>query len=181
MNLTIEKQKFTLGAKYDISVPGRSYHAEKKILSLGNKLQLQAEDGSVLARITSHFSLLRSKYDFELSGGKLYRFWCEKLWTRVFVCENEEESFRLYEHSGLNYSIFKDGSQIAAFSKNRVSIGGGELYEIRANEDANVIIVLCLALTVDMDENSDDDSTVMVDCGRIGPEDHPFDESWEPK
>jgi len=48
------------------------------------------------------------------------------------------------------------------------------------NDDANLIIVICLALTVDASENEDDAATVTFDFGNIGPEDRPCDKSWEP-
>ena len=180
MNISIEQRRFTFRSEYDISAPRFNYYAQKKYFSFRDRIQLLAEDRRVLARIRSRFSLFRMKYDFELSDGKVYRFWCEKLWKCVFVCENNEERFRLYEHRGLNYSIFQNDFQIAAFTKNRVKIGQGDRYDIRMNEDGNVIIVICLALTVDAAENENDRATVTFDFGNIGPEDRPFDESWEP-
>ena len=180
LNVRIEQRKFTFRSEYDVYTPGCTYHADKKLLSFRDKLQLLAPDGRVLARITSRLSLFRSKYDFQLSEGKVYRFWCEKIWKRVFVCESDEEIYRLYEHKGLKYSIFQEDHRIAAFTKNRVKIGQGDLYEIRMNEDANLVIVICLALTIDASENEDDNASVTVDFGNLGPEDKRYDESWEP-
>jgi hypothetical protein len=37
-----------------------------------------------------------------------------------------------------------------------------------------------LGLTVDLTENERDEATVAFDFGNIGPEEKPFDESWEP-
>lgn len=141
---------------------------------------LTGPNGQVMARIKGRFSFFRSKHDFELSDGKVYRFECEKLWKRVFVCARDNERYYLYEHKGLNYSIFQGDSQIAAFTKNRFKIGKGDRYEIRMNDDANLVIVVCLALTLDASENEDDAATVTIDFGNIGPEEKPFDESWEP-
>jgi len=102
------------------------------------------------------------------------------MWKGVFPCECRDESFTLYEHKGLNYSIFQNNSQIAAFTKNRVKIGNGDRYEIRLNADADLVVVICLALIVDASENQDDTASVTFDFGNIGPEDRPFDRSWEP-
>ncbi len=120
------------------------------------------------------------KHDFELSDGRTYRFHCEKFWKGVFVCRRNEECFRLYQHKGLRYSIFRDGDQIAAFTKNRLVIGKGNQYDIQMNADADLVLVLCLVLTVNTAENDDNDATFTIDFGNIGPEDRPFDESWEP-
>ena len=97
------------------------------------------------------------------------------------MCETSEESFRLYQHKRLNYSIFQNDSQIAAFSKNRVKVGGIDRYEIRMNDDANLVLVICMALVMDCSELEDETAgTVTIDLGSLGPEERPFDASWKP-
>jgi hypothetical protein len=49
------------------------------------------------------------------------------------------------------------------------------------NDDANLLVVICLALTVDASENEGDTASVTYDFGNIGPEDRSFDKSWEPR
>lgn len=133
-----------------------------------------------MARIRSRFSWFRSRYDFELAEGKSYHFWLEKIWKGVFVCQGTEETFQLYRHKGLNFSIFQNGQQIAAFSKNRVKIGKGDCYEILMNDDANMLVVICMVLIIDAAEFENDNASVTYDVGEIGPEDRPFDKSWSP-
>jgi uncharacterized protein YxjI len=179
VNITVQQREFSIRSEYEITTPSCIYSAQKKLFSWRDKIQILAPHGRVLARIRGRFSFFRSRYDFELSDGKVYRFWCEKLWKPVFVCERDDECYRLYEHKGLNYSVFRNDSQIAAFSKNRVNVGKGDQYEIRMNDDASLIIVICLALTVDASENEDDTASVTFDFGNVGPKDRPFDKSWE--
>jgi uncharacterized protein YxjI len=180
MNVAIEQRKFSLRSEYDILTPGCTYYAEKKFFSFQDKIRLLAPDERVLARVSGRFSWFRSKHDIELSDGSVYQFWCEKIWKGVFVCTNGKESYRLYQHKGCNYSIFQNDSQVAAFTKNRVKIGKGDQYEIRVNDDTNVILVICLVLTIDAEEYEDDNASVTFDLGSIGPEDRPFDKSWQP-
>ena len=180
MNFTIEQRRFTLRSEYDISGPGCNYYAQKKFFSFLDKLKLLAGNRDIVARVKSRFYLFRPKYVFELSDGTLYRFECVKLWKGVSKCEGNGERYWLYEHEGLRCSIFQDNRQIAAFTKNRVKIGKGDQYHIRMNADANIVIVICLALTVDLTENERDEASVTFDFGNIGPEEKPFDESWEP-
>ena len=99
-----------------------------------------------------------------------------KVLERCFPLRKRRRVFTLYQHKGLNYSIFKNDSQIAAFSKNSVKIGKGDRYEIQMNDDASLVIVICLALTVNDSENEDDDATVTYDLGNIA-EDRQFDRS----
>jgi uncharacterized protein YxjI len=179
MNVTVQQAPSSLPSKYEIETPGAIYSAEKTLISLHNKIELFAPHGRSLATLRGHFSF-RSKYDFELSDGKVYHFCCEKLWKRVFTCESAGESFRLYQHKGLNFSIFQNDSQIAAFTKNKVKIGAGDCYEIRMNDDANLIVIICITLAIDCSLFSDDSATVTYDFGNIGPEERTFDDSREP-
>jgi|SRR5580704_3084417 hypothetical protein len=179
MDISIEERKFSFRSEYDISTPDSSYYAQKAFFSLGAKLQLQAEGGRVLAIIRGRFPFF-TRYDFEFSNGSFYKYRCEKFWKGVFVCEGQGESYRLYQHKGRRWSIFQNDRQIAAFTKNRVTIGKGNEYDIRMNANADVLIVICLTLTLNTSENDDDNATVTIDFGNIGPEDRPFDESWEP-
>lgn len=179
MIITIQRDALSLFSQYEISTPGCIYTARKKFLSLSDKIILMGPRDRVLARIRSRLPIIGSSYNFELADGTIFRFWCEKFWKGVFACESQSERYRLYQHKGLNYSVFQDDRQIAAFSQNPLRIGAGNQYEIRMNDDANLIVVVCMSLMV---ESSDDKSgTVTYDVGNIGPEERPFDRSWEPE
>jgi len=179
VNITIQERAFAFRSEYDISTPDRNYYARKKLFSIRAKVELMTGEDRVVATIRS-LSFFRSRYDFELSDGNVYRFRCEKFWKGVYACEGNEERYHLYQHKGLRYSIFQDDRQIAAITKNRLVVGKGNRYEIQLNDDANVAIVICLALTINTSQDDDDHSTVTIDFGNIGPEDRKFDESWEP-
>ena len=180
MNVTVRERKFSLRSEYDIEAPGCTYHARKKIFSLMPRLQVFDEDDRSVARISGRWSLFRARYDFALSNGNTYRFWREKLWKGVFACENNDEKFRMYTHKGLNYSIFQNDHQIAAFRKNRLVIGKGNEYDLRINADANLLAVICMVLTLNTQEDDNHRETVTIDFGKIGLEEKPFDESWQP-
>jgi hypothetical protein len=81
----------------------------------------------------------------------------------------------------LNRSIFRGDRQIAAYSKNRISFGKGNEYAIRMDSDADLTLILRMVLGLSMSEDNDDQQTVNIDFGNLGPEGRPFDESWEPK
>jgi len=181
MDVSIQERKFSFVSEYDISAPDSSYYARKALFSLTDKLQLKTQAGEIVARIRGLISPLRNRHDFFLQDGRVYHFRCQKLWTRVFVCEGDNETFRLFEHKGLRYSIFHNDRQIAAFVKNRVVFGSGNQYKIRIDSDADSIVILCLVLTINSAEYDDDDSSVTIDFGNVGPEGKKFDESWQPR
>jgi hypothetical protein len=83
----------------------------------------------------------------------------------------------LYQHQGLNFSIFQDEHQIAEFTKNRVAIGNGNEYAIRLDGDANSLLLICMVLAINTSQR-DNNESVTIDFGSIGPEDRPFDTSW---
>ena len=180
MDITIQQDAISLRSEYEITTPGCIYIAQKKFFSWGDKIKIFGPRDRLVARIRSRMSFFRKRYDFELADGLIYRFRQEKLWTGVYACEGANDRYVLYEHRGLNYSVFQNDSQIAAFTKNGFKIGNGDRYKIQINDDANVVIVICLALTIDASENENIATTLTYDFGQIGPEARPFDKSWKP-
>lgn len=177
MNVTIQERKFSFRSEFDISAPSGSFYARKSLV--GNGLQLQTRSGQDIVHLRSRLSFLRNKYDFEFAAGAIYHFQCEKRWKGVYLCERDDDRFRLYRHKGVRYSVFQDDRQIAALSKNRVVLGKGNRYDITMNADANVVIIACMVLAVNTSDNDDHQESVTYDFGNLGPEDKPFDESWE--
>jgi uncharacterized protein YxjI len=167
-------------SKYQIESPASIYTAKKRFFLRQDKIRLFSPRDRLLATIRGHF-YFRPKYKIKLADGKVYDFRCQKFWKGVFVCENGLESFRLYQHKRLNYSIFRGDTQIAAFSKNRVKLGGNERYEIQMNDDANLVVIICMALVMDCGEIEDETAgTLTIDLGSLGSEERPFDRSWKP-
>jgi uncharacterized protein YxjI len=181
LDVTIQERKFSFFTEYDITTPDATLYAKKQAIALLNKLELQTSSGQVLAKVQAEFSLLRHKYDFDLLDGRVFHFQCDKLWTSVYRCTYGGDVYTLYEHRGLNRSIFRADRQIAAYSKNRISFGKGNEYAIRMDSDADLNLILCMVLALGMSEDNDDHQTVSIDFGNIGPEARPFDDSWEPK
>jgi uncharacterized protein YxjI len=180
LDVSINERSISFTSEYDISTPTGEYYARKEFFSFTDNLELRTASGNVVAKIEGEISPLRHKHDFHFSDGRECSFGCEKLWTRVYACVGSGETYKLYEHRGLNYSIFKEDRQIAAFSKNRVVFAKGNQYDVRLDHDADLILILCMVLTINSSENDDEDSTVTIDLGNLT-QDHPFDESWEPR
>ena len=174
MNITIYQSEFSSRTDYDISAPACDYGVQKKLLSSGEEFQLTSGDRrGVVAKIRSRGSSFRARFDIELSDGGILHFQRESPWRGVFGCQGGPESFHLCEHRGLKFSVFRNGLQIAAFTKNRVQIGKGYRYDIRMNQDANSVLVTCLVLVAGAMNYEDADAA-------SGSEARPFDEAWEP-
>jgi hypothetical protein len=179
MHFVIKERKFSWTSEYDVAINGTNYNARAASFTFLDNIEIRSDKGDTVARVKQLFSPFVSKYDFFLSGGRVFQFRCEKAWTGVYVCQCADEIYRLYEHKGLRFSIFKDEQQVAAFKKNRITIGQGHQYEVDMNSNLDPVLVLCIVLA----EGSDDDEqsrgeTVSIDLGNIGPEARPFDEMW---
>jgi hypothetical protein len=49
------------------------------------------------------------------------------------------------------------------------------------NDDANPVVIVSMALVMDCGELQDGSGgAVTIDLGSLGPEERPFDSSWEP-
>ena len=183
MHLTIAERKFAIRSVYDISCGNQSWYARKQYFSWNDKLLLRGGDDGMLARIQGFFSFFREKHEFRLGDGRVYRFHCEKIWKGVYLCEGNGEAYRLYRHKGRNFSIFAGDEQIAAATKNKIVINKGNRFEVDVNADADVVLVICMLLTINSGAETDSDpgATVTVDLGNVGPEERKFDRTWQPK
>jgi hypothetical protein len=180
MIITIQEREFSWSSEYEIETPACIYLAQKKFFSMSGYIKLFAPRDRQEATIIRFFSVFRPQYEFDLADGSVYRFRCEKAWKGVYTCKSANELFLLYRHKGLNFSIFQNDVQIAAFTKNKITVGGGNQYEIRLNDDANHLLIICMTLVMDSSGFNDDSATLTYDFGNVGPEERLFDSSWEP-
>jgi len=180
MFINIQQRNFSFRAEYDIETPACIYFAQKKSFSLRSQIGVFATSGEQIVRIVGSLGLFRANYHFDFADGRFYEFFSEKIWNRVFVCENSKESYKLYGHQGFDYSIFRNDTQIAAFTRNSIKIGAGDQYDVRLNDDVDKFLVICMVLVMDDTENADTNSMMTYEVGQIGPEEKAFDSRWQP-
>jgi uncharacterized protein YxjI len=181
MDVTIQERILSLFTEYDISAPDRTLHAKKEMFTLFNKVELQTDNGQVIARLQGQFSVLRDRYEFDLTDGRTCHFECVDRLRSVYECRCGDYVLTLYEHRGMNRSIFKNERQIAAYSKNRVSFGSGNKYEVRMDADADLTLIVCMVLALSVSDDNDAHTSVNIDVGNVGPQGREFDPSWEPR
>ena len=177
MDVTIKERKIGFTPTYDIEAPDAIYNARKAFLAINDHLEIKHAE-QIVATIQGFFSPIRDKHEFHLADGRTYQYQCKQHWKPVDTCEGNGESYTIYEHRGLKYSVFRGDQQIAAFEKNRVAWGNGNEYHVRMDSDADVIVIVCIVLTINSGDDQNDE-TVTIDFGNIGPEARPFDESWQ--
>ena len=182
MDVAIRERKMSFGIQYDIETPKGEWYARKQMWTLTAKVDLsESEGGPVIANLKGEFSPLRHRYEFDLADGRTAEFACTNLLKQVYECKCGADILTLYQHHGLNHSVFHGERQIAAYAKNRISFGNGNEYEIRMDSDADMTLIVCMVLALSVAEDNDDNNTVNFDLGSIGPQARPFDEAWEPR
>ena len=183
MDVTVKERKISFASEYDITANGATYYARKTIFAISDHLEIKNEGDRVIATIQGFFSPIRGKHDFIMADGRTYHFQTEKLWKRTYSCVGPDgATYTLYQHRGRKCSIFLGDRQIAAFDKNLVVFGSGNEYDVRMDRDADLLVILCMVLTINTEDYDDDgQNSVTVNFGSLGPQARTFDENWQPR
>jgi hypothetical protein len=96
------------------------------------------------------------------------------------LAEGNGEAYRLYRHRGVKFSIFKGDTQVAAITKNRVTIGSGNEYQVQISSEADPLVVTSMVLAFNSSKEDDKKGALSVDVGYMGMEEKHFDTSWQP-
>jgi uncharacterized protein YxjI len=181
MVLSIKERIISLRSTYDIVAPdGNTYTAEKKIFSLFPNLKIVDGTGQIVLTLKGGFALFSQKYDFIFADGRTLHYKTEQRLKPVYKAEGNGETYRLYRHRGVKFSVFNGDKQIAAITKNRLTIGSGNEYQVQINSDADPLIVAALILAFNSSKEDDKKGAVSVDVGYMGMEEKHFDTSWQP-
>lgn len=181
MDVTIQERTLSLFTEYDISAPGQTLYARKETFALFHTIDLKDEAQRMIAKLQGQLSVLRNRYEFDFTDGRVCHFECVDRLRSVYECRCGEDVWTLYEHRGLRRSIFKGDRQIAAYAKNRVSFGSGNRYDVQMDADADLLLIVSMVVALSVAEDNDDQTTVNVDFGKIGPQGKESDDSWMPR
>ncbi len=100
-----------------------------------------------------------------------------KLVPPFWLCPYKYNSYKVIPHIGRKVSIFKNGKQIAFYSKEMLSFMDNQSIQLVANDDIDKALIYSFILCL---ETSSDDDQVTIDFGNLGPEMQSFDENWTP-
>jgi uncharacterized protein YxjI len=181
MDVTIQERMMSLFTEYDISAPGRTLYARKEVFALFHTVDVKDEAQQSIAKLQGQFSVLRNRYEFDFTDGRVCHFECVDRLRNVYECRCGEDVLSLYEHRGLRRSIFKGDRQIAAYAKNRVSVGSGNQYVVQMDSDADVLLIVSMVLALSVAEDNEKESAVNFDIGNLGPQGRACDEAWVPR
>ena len=182
MEIDINQKKISIGDKYQIYIDGVQRHnASSKIFRLFPEIELYEWDSQLpKIKINKRFSLFVPKYDLTKWDGAVYEFRTKSFWKGHYQCIVGFDVYDIYSHRGRKYSIYKNDTQIAWWTKEAVTWFGGDNYKIIAdnNCDYNLIISFCLVIDNCKSKN---EGAINIDIGKIGPQAKMFDPEWRPK
>jgi uncharacterized protein YxjI len=181
MDLSIKERVLSLRKTYDIVAATGTFKAERKIFSLFPNLSVvDVATNAPVVNVKGGFALFSQKFDFVFTDGRSYHYKTESRIKPVYVIEGNGETYRLYRHRGVTFSVFKGDTQIATITKNRIVIGSGNEYQVKISSDADPLIVTCIVLAFSSAKEDDKKGALSVDVGYMGLEAKPFDSSWQP-
>ena len=101
--------------------------------------------------------------------------WNDPKWTFQF----DNALFELKQHKRNDRSLFRNNIQVASFTKERVSFFERDVYQIYANSDENIILLICLAIFDDIGRYGDNE-TATSNYGSIHGSKVPMAGKWRP-
>jgi hypothetical protein len=131
--------------------------------------------------ITKRFSW-KTKYDITLGDNNILAFRTKSSWKSHYQCQLGSDLFDIYSHKGRKYSVYKNDRQVAWWDQQRVTWFEGDNYKIIADADSDDELLMGFCLIIDNSfSNSNEDNTVTINVGNIGPQARAFDPTWQPK
>jgi hypothetical protein len=148
MEIKIKQRKWSLNSSYKVYQNGKEeFEALRKFYSGTirlwdkNRIQKAKMSWNLLGGLTS-FSV--KKLD-----GRTYKFKTESYWKDHWKLENEKERYDVYEHEGLNFSIYLNEEQVGMCQKNDIVLLGGDQYDIKADYDVDIELIVIIFLLID--------------------------------
>jgi len=132
--------------EYDIASAAGNLLAKKQNFSFAHKLEIFSGESAV-ARIHAEPSFLHSRYRFILQDGREYNFAREKVWTPIYACTGNGETYSVTRHGHSSLSVFKNDHPIATIER-PFSFWKNTEYKISMEGNADLLVVACMVLTI---------------------------------
>ncbi|CAA0190096.1 hypothetical protein [Tenacibaculum maritimum] len=97
-----------------------------------------------------------------------------------YECIYKKDEYRIICHRGHNTSIFKNGEQIAYYSKKSSAVFSAPEIQLISNSDINFHLIFSFILSLEI-SYQDKNEAITLDLGNVGGEFKPFNEKWTPR
>lgn len=180
MEININQKKVSAGDKYNIFINEKhAYFVTAELFKFLTVIDL-FENNSNRRRMTinKRFFFVRAKYDITRWDNAVFKFRTKSFWMNHYQCAAGKNLYDVYGHKGRKFSVYKDGTQIAWWSKESVSSHEGDNYKIIADDDADHELLICFCLIIDNFISQDSDGDTL---SGFTPQAKKFDDTWQPK
>jgi hypothetical protein len=185
MEIDINQQKLALGARYHIFINKQPTHvASQHLLQTRRQVQLFASKADTRPRWSLYQQLTWFSLHYQLTrwDRNVLDFRTESVWKSHYRCRYGADVYDIYGHRGTKHSVYKNERQIAWWQQARVTWFEGDNYKLWADEDSDAELLIAFCLVLDEPTSSgEDQNTLTLNLGAIGPQARVFDQTWQPK
>jgi uncharacterized protein YxjI len=183
MEISINQNATSFNDKFQIFIDGsQRHHATYKLLSFLSEISLFEWDSEIpKVTVNKKFEFLNANYDLRLADGSLLEFKTISFLKDHFQCMHELDTYDLYAHKGRKYSVYKNGNQVAWWTKNLITWLQGDNYQIIADNNCNYNLIISFCLIIDNYKSQGRKNLLNVNLPKFFFEARKFDNSWNPK
>lgn len=181
MELIVKQKKFTFFVdKYDIfESGGLLFNAKSVLFSIPKKVKVYDVSGNEKITLTKALTLIHPEFDINFTGGANLTLEGKSWLYDYFLLRVPEGTFEVHHQKGLRLAIFLNNEQVAEITKNSIAYFGGDEYKILANIDISKDLLVGICLAWDLNSH-DDNESVKIDLGNIGPVKRKSEDGWRP-
>jgi hypothetical protein len=161
-----------------------THFASQHLFQAHRQLQLFAGEATTRPRLTlqQQPTWFHLRYHITRWDRNVLVFRTESAWRNHYQCRYGADLYDIYGHRGTKYSVYKNATQIAWWQQARVTWFEGDNYKLWADEGSDAELLLAFCLILDESASSgEDQNTLTINFGAIGPQARVFDKTWQPK
>lgn len=128
-----------------------AYEAYRNFHNYMDIISARGVKPAIRVEIKRHRRIWNEKFTITINETQVLTLRSSSNFHHTFELFDGEVHYEIIGHHGLNASVFQDGKQIAALLKmNIISVFGADRYQLQMDRDADLQILLALALIWDM-------------------------------
>jgi uncharacterized protein YxjI len=183
MEIVIYQNSVSVKDKFQIFIDGNQrHHATYKLLSLLSEISLFEWDSELpKVIINKRFHLFNAIYDLSLSDGNVLNFKTISFLKDHFQCISNFDVYDIYANRGRKYSVYKNGNQIAWWTKDLITWLEGDSYKIIADNDCDYNLIISFCLIIDNYKSQRKRSLLNINLPKLFFEAKKFDTNWTSK
>jgi uncharacterized protein YxjI len=170
MDISIQQRNISLVSQYDIISHGEKIQfAKSQLFRLLTHIEIITVDtNEKVLEIQQRIAIIGDKYDIRFPNGGIANFRTKSIWQRHYQCYQNHDLYDIYYHRKLDYSVYKNGVQVASWTKEAVKIIDGDNYNIIARDDCDKDLLIALCIILDQIINEDETEIIKYSFGRSG-------------